>query len=110
MLMTKEQESISSSSHKSFAAKHSYKHQPRRQNSSSSSEQEKENEEESDDESSSSEDEYPSAMLYHHRKIAKHVHELYELGYKTLIRGSAVGMEKMAKKKSKSRPQALSAI
>ena len=49
-------------------------------------------------------------MLYHHRKIAEHVHELYELGYKTLIRGSAVGMEKMAKKKNKSRPQALSAI
>ena len=49
-------------------------------------------------------------MLYHHRKIAEHVHELYELGYKTLIRGSAVGMEKMAKKKNESRAQALSAI
>ena len=44
------------------------------------------------------------------RKIAKHVHELYELGYKTLIKGSAVGIEKMAKKKNKSRAQALSAI
>src|SRR6185369_11487008 len=50
------------------------------------------------------------AVLYHHRKIAEHVHKLYELGYKTLIRGSAVGMEKMAKKKNKSKPQALSAV
>ena len=49
-------------------------------------------------------------VLYHHCKIAEHVHELYELGYKTLIRGSAVGMEKMAKKKNESRSQALSAI
>ena len=49
-------------------------------------------------------------MLYHHRKIAEHVHELYELGYKTLIRGSAVRMEKMARRKNKSRSQALSAI
>ena len=54
------------------------------------------------DESSSSDEEYPRAVLYHHRKIAEHVHELYELGYKTLIRGSAVGMKKMAKKKNKS--------
>ena len=43
-------------------------------------------------------------------QVHEHVHELYELGYKTLIRGSAVGMEKMAKKKNKSRAQALSAI
>ena len=62
------------------------------------------------DESSSSDKEYPKAVLYHHRKIAEHVHELYELGYKTLIRGSAVGMEKMAKKKNKSRSQALNSV
>ena len=36
MTKKKEQESTSSSSHKSLAAKHSCKHQPRRQNSSSS--------------------------------------------------------------------------
>src|SRR6185437_11636903 len=76
MTKKKEQEFTSSSSHKSLAAKHSCKYQPRRQDSSSSSEQEEEDEEESDDESSSSEDkEYPSTVLYHHRKIAKHVHE-----------------------------------
>ena len=66
--------------------------------------------EESDDEPSSSDEQYPRAVLYHHRKIAEHVHKLYELGYKTLIKGSAVGMEKMVKKKNKSKPQALSAI
>ena len=110
MTKKKEQESTSSSSKKSLAAKHSCKHQPRRQDSSSSSEQEEEDEEDSDDESSSSDEEYPRAVLYHHRKITEHVHELYELGYKTLIRGSAVGMEKMVKKKNKPRSQALSAI
>ena len=112
MTKKKEQESTSSSSKKSLAAKHSCKHQPRRQDSSSSneSEQEEEDDEDSDDESSSSDEEYPRAVLYHNRKIAKHVHELYELGYKTLIKGSAVGIEKMAKKKNKSRAQALSAI
>ena len=112
MTKKKEQESTSSSSKKSLAAKHSCKHQPRRQDSSSSSEseQEEEDDENSDDESSSSDEEYPRAVLYHNRKITKHVHELYELGYKTLIKGSAVGMEKMAKKKNKSRAQALSAI
>jgi len=111
MTKKKKQESTSSSSRKSLATKHSCKHQPRRQNSSSSSEQEEEDEEESDDESSSSKDEeYPSVVLYHYHKIVNHVYELYELGYRTLIRESAVGMEKMAKKKSKSRAQALSAI
>ena len=105
MTKKKEHESTSSSSKKSLAAKHSCKHQPRRQDSSSSSEEE---EDESDDESSSSDEEYPRAVLYHHRKIAEHVHKLYELGYKTLIKESAVGMEKMAKKKNKSRSQALS--
>ena len=111
MTKKKEQESTSSSSCKSLAAKHSCKHQPRRQNSSSSSEQEEEDDEESDDESISSKDEeYPSAVLYHYHKIVNHVYELYELGYRTLIRESAVGMEKMAKKKSKSITQALSSI
>src|SRR6185312_5909486 len=97
-----------STSRQSLAAKHSCKYQPRRQDSSISSEEEEEDE--SDDESSSSDEEYPRAVLYHHHKIAEHVHEFYELGYKTLIRESAVGMEKMAKKKNKSKSQALSAI
>ena len=39
-------------------------------------------------------------MLYHYHKIVNHVYELYELGYRTLIRESAVGMEKMAKKRA----------
>ena len=79
MTKNKEQESTSSSSKKSLAAKHSCKHQPRRQDSSSSneSEQEEEDDEDSDDESSSSDEEYPRAVLYHNRKIAKHVHELW---------------------------------
>ena len=85
MTKKKEQESTSSSSHESLAAKQSCKHQPRRQDSSSSSEQEEEDEEDSDDESSSSDEQYPRAVIYHHHKIAEHVHELYDLGYKTLI-------------------------
>jgi len=78
------QESTSTSSKKSLAAKHTCKHQPRQQEQSSSEEEEEEEEDESDDEESSSENEATSGdACYRHDKVAKQVRKIYMLGYET---------------------------